>query len=47
MVLNYDEIYLKGQYDVDVVVVRKEFMEKNPDLVEIFLRLHEAASKEI
>ena len=36
MVLNYDEIYLKGQYDVAVVVVRKEFMEKNPDLVEKF-----------
>ena len=47
MVLNYDEIYLKGQYDVAVVVVRKEFMEKNPDLVEKFLREHEAATKEI
>ena len=44
MVLNYDEIYLKGQYDVAVVVVRKEFMEKNPDLVEKFLREHEAAT---
>lgn len=47
MVLNYDEIYLKGQYDVAVVVVRKEFMEKNPDLVEKFLREHEAATKEV
>ena len=38
MVLDYDEIYLKGQYDVAVVVVRKEFMENNPDMVEKFLR---------
>ena len=33
MVLDYQQIYLEGQYDVAVVVVRKEFMESNPELV--------------
>lgn len=44
MVLDYDEIYMDGEYDVAVVVVRKEFMEKNPDLVEKFLEAHEDAT---
>ena len=47
MVLDYDEIYLKGQYDVAVVVVRKEFMENNPDMVERFLREHKTATQKI
>ena len=47
MVLDYDEIYLKGQYDVAVVVVRKEFMENNPDMVEKFLREHKTATQKI
>ena len=37
MVLDYQQIYLEGQYDVAVVVVRKEFMESNPELVAKFL----------
>lgn len=36
MVLDYQQIYLEGQYDVAVVVVRKEFMESNPELVAKF-----------
>lgn len=44
MVLDYDQIYENGSYDVAVVVVRKEFMEKNPEIVDTFLRVHEDAT---
>ena len=37
LLMDYDDIYMQGQYDVAVVVVRKEFMEANPELVEKFL----------
>lgn len=47
LVLDYDEIYMQGQYDVAVVVVRKEFMEEHPDYVEAFLKAHEAATVKI
>ncbi|MDE6433792.1 MAG: aliphatic sulfonate ABC transporter substrate-binding protein [Lachnospiraceae bacterium] len=47
LLLDYDEIYMEGTYDVAVVVVRKEFMEENPGLVEAFLAEHEAATKKI
>lgn len=47
LVLDYDAIYLGGDYDVAVVVVRKEFMEENPEIVEAFLAEHEAASTKI
>ena len=47
MALDYDEIYLGGDYDVAVVVVRKEFMEEHPDLVATFLEAHQAATEEI
>ena len=47
LLLDYDEIYMQGQYDVAVVVVRKEFCEKNPELVEKFLKEHEAATAKI
>lgn len=47
LLLDYDEIYMEGQYDVAVVVVRKEFMEENPELVEKFLAEHEAATERI
>lgn len=47
MLMDYDEIYMQGQYDVAVVVVRKEFMEANPELVEKFLAEHEAATKKV
>ena len=47
ILLDYDEIYMEGNYDVAVVVVRKEFMEEHPDLVEKFLQEHEAATAKI
>lgn len=47
LALDYDTIYLEGKYDVAVVVVRKEFMEKNPELVEKFLEAHTAATETI
>lgn len=47
LLLDYDEIYMQGQYDVAVVVVRKEFREKNPELVEKFLKEHEAATARV
>lgn len=47
LLLDYDGIYMDGQYDVAVVVVRKEFMEENPELVQKFLQEHEAATVKI
>ena len=40
LVLDYDEIWLEGNYSVAVVIARKEFLEKNPELVEKFLDAH-------
>ena len=47
LVLDYDQIYMEGDYDVAVVVVRKEFMEEQPELVEKFLEEHQKATDEI
>ena len=47
LLMDYDQIYMQGQYDVAVVVVRKEFMEANPELVEKFVAEHEAATKKV
>ena len=47
LLLDYDEIYMEGTYDVAVVVVRKDFLEANPELVEAFLEEHEAATERI
>lgn len=47
MVLDYKDIFYDGDYDVAVVVVRNEFMEEHPDVVEKFLEEHENATKEI
>lgn len=47
LVLDFDEIYMQGNYDVAVVVVRKEFMEEYPNLVDAFLQAHEKASLKI
>ncbi len=38
---------MEGKYNVAVVVVRTEFMEENPQVVEKFLAEHEAATKAI
>lgn len=44
LVLDYDEVYAQGNYDVAVVVVRKDFQEANPEMVKKFLEQHEAAT---
>ncbi len=45
LVLDYDEIYMEGNYDVAVVVVRKEFYEKHPEIVEAFLETHQKVTQ--
>ncbi len=40
LLLDYQDIYLSGDYPVAVVVVRKDFMEEHPDVVETFLQVH-------
>lgn len=47
LVLNYDEIYMNGEYDVAVVVVRKDFYEEYPDVVEAFLEQHNFVTDKI
>ena len=47
IVLDYDELYMDGNYPVAVVVVRNEFMEEHPDIVNEFLAQHEAATEAI
>lgn len=44
LLLDYDDIYMDGDYNVTVVVVRKEFMEEHPDIVGEFLKQHELAT---
>lgn len=46
LLLDYDEI-MDGDYDVAVVVVRKDFLEENPDVVEKFLEQHNLATETI
>ena len=47
IVLDYNEVYMEGNYPVAVVVVRNEFLKEHPDLVKEFLKQHEAATDEI
>ncbi|MCH5202505.1 MAG: aliphatic sulfonate ABC transporter substrate-binding protein [Oscillospiraceae bacterium] len=47
LVMDYKDIYMDGDYDVAVVVVRKEFMEENPELVDKFLEAHNLATDTI
>ncbi len=41
IVLDYDEVYKDGDYPVTVVVVRNEFLEEHPDIVDTFLEKHD------
>lgn len=41
LVLDYDQIYKEGNYPAAVVVVRKDYLMANPELVELFLQAHE------
>ena len=47
IVLDYNQVYMEGNYPVAVVVVRNEFLKEHPDLVKEFLRQHEEATDEI
>jgi len=47
ILLDYDEVYKEGDYPVAVVVVRKEFMETYPEVVETFLAQHELATEHL
>ncbi len=40
IVLDYDEVYMDGDYPVTVVVVRNEFLEEHPDIVDTFFEKH-------
>ncbi len=44
VVLDYDQLYMEGNYPVAVVVVRHAFMEEHPEIVESFLQEHEGAT---
>ena len=47
IVLDYDEIMAGGNYPTSVVVVRKDFMEANPEIVEAFIKAHLDATEYI
>ncbi len=47
IVLDYDKLYLEGNYPVAVVVVRNEFLEEHPDYVKVFLEAHQNATTQI
>lgn len=44
VLLDYDEVFMGGDYPVAVVVASEDFMEDHPDLVKDFLKAHEDAS---
>lgn len=47
LVLDYKDVFMDGDYNVAVVVVRKDFLKENPELVEKFVEEHEAATEKI
>lgn len=40
IVLDYDEVWKNGNYNTAVVIVRKAFLDKNPEAIENFLKAH-------
>lgn len=44
VLLDYNEIFLDGDYPTAVVVANKDFMDEHPDLVEDFLAMHKDAT---
>lgn len=40
IILDYDQVFMGGKYTTAVVIARKEFINKHPDLVEKFIRTH-------
>lgn len=47
LILDYQDIYMQGDYDVAVVVARKEFLEEYPEIADAFVAEHEAAADRI
>lgn len=47
LLLDEKEVFMEGSYSVAVVVVRKEFEEEHPELVEAFLKAHEETTAAI
>ena len=47
ILLDYDEVFLEGNYPVALVVARKEFVEENPEYVKDFLAAHEEATSTV
>ena len=44
VILDYDELFLNGDYPSALVIASRDFMEKHPDLVLDFLEMHEEAT---
>lgn len=44
VLLDYDEVFLEGNYPTAVVIASKDFMDAHPDLVKEFLQAHEDAT---
>ena len=44
VLLDYDQVFLNGDYPSAVVVVNKDFMDEHPDLVQEFLDAHKDAT---
>ena len=44
VILDYDELFLHGDYPSALVVASNDFIETHPDLVSDFLELHEEAT---
>lgn len=40
VILDYNKLWREGNYSTAVVIARKDFIKKNPDLVEKFLKAH-------
>lgn len=47
ILLDYDQIFLDGDYPVAVVVGRNDFMKEHPDAVTAFLKAHIEATKKL
>lgn len=47
IILNYNEIWKEGNYSTAVVISRKDFIEKNPEIVEKFLNAHIELTKNL
>lgn len=44
VLLDYDEVFLEGNYPTAVVVASSDFLEEHPDIVKDFLKAHEDAT---